>query len=270
MKYELQYSFKNVDIFQTYIMNLKCYFENCSNRIDYYCSCKPTYTFICSSHILQHFKEVEPSSHTIKNAYQKYDNKKKQALLNIYGKAIENLSKVQSSIVETLDSLIKAQSEFKKSTEDFFKLQRKEIQSIFDNLFCQENEIIVPELIDNKGFAFEEFAYYNESLIERFSTFGRTNLEFLEKFTGFYKGHLEFNKDNILDFKGNANLNKHLYFFKPGTKTLVKFDVNTLTNSEFEVNVNETQSSLGAACEIPGNKFFHYGGYSPYNKLDKS
>lgn len=34
---------------------------------------------------------------------------------------------------------------------------------------------------------------------------------------------------------------------------------------KFQVNANENQSRIGAACQLPGNKFFHYGGCSPYN-----
>ncbi|OMJ65133.1 hypothetical protein SteCoe_39150 [Stentor coeruleus] len=59
-------------------------------------------------------------------------------------------------------------------------------------------------------------------------------------------------------------MDKNLYFFKTGTKLFVEFNVDTLSLTEFEANVNEMQGSLAAVCQLPGYKVFHAGGYNPH------
>ncbi|OMJ65007.1 hypothetical protein SteCoe_39865 [Stentor coeruleus] len=167
--------------------------------------------------------------------------------------------------MQIISSTIQELLNLKDATDKFFRSQREEIKLKIENLIKQNTEIVVPELIETKSFLYEEFIVYNNSLIDQIDSYYKKVIDFSTNFSKFYKPYHEFNEDQMLDFKGNANMDNNLYFFRTGTKNLVKFDVTLLSLTEIQANINENQGSLGAACQLPGNKFFHYGGFDPYN-----
>lgn len=245
-------------------MNLKCYAENCLNKLKFYCSCKKNYVFSCSEHINQHADEGEKSQHCIKAMYQKFNSNKKTFLIDTYQRISETLLNTQSSIIISINSLSQALAEFKIKTEKFFREQRVEIEKIIDSLKIKDRELIVPELIEINSFLYEEMQTYYELLSPKFESLCKNTIKDTSNFSEFYKNYNEFYDDNIFDYKGNANLDKNLYFFKTGTRLFVEFNVNTLSSTEFEANVNEAQGSLAVVCQLPGYKIFHVGGYQPH------
>ncbi|OMJ65048.1 hypothetical protein SteCoe_39598 [Stentor coeruleus] len=106
-------------------------------------------------------------------------------------------------------------------------------------------------------------AHY-ELLFKKFESFCQNIIKDISNFSESYKDYNEFYGDEQLDYKGNANMDRNLYFFKAGTKLFVEFNVDTLSLTEFEANVNEIQGSCAAVCQLPGNKVFHAGGHNPH------
>ncbi|OMJ66875.1 hypothetical protein SteCoe_36139 [Stentor coeruleus] len=244
-------------------MNFKCFAENCSNPLKYYCSCQKDYVFSCPEHINQHTDEGDVSLHCIKVMYKCIDSEKKNILINAYQKVSEALLKSQNSIIISINSLVQTLADFKKNTELFFRDQRVGVGKIIDSIKLEDKELIIPELSERKKILHEELQAYYDLLDKKIESFCKSTKQELSLLSELNKDYNEFYDDKIFDFKGNANLDKNLYFFKTGTKLFAEFNVINQYITQFEVNVDEAQGCLGAVCQLPGYKIFHAGGYNP-------
>lgn len=164
------------------------------------------------------------------------------------------------SIIQTA---IKCLRSFDLNIETYFKLQISELEKMIAKSTSYNKEINILSYIKNPlcDSSFQHHIlkiknkiyglYYNINMVSN------KIIGYLPKFKDYYK-------KNILDFNGNANLDKHLYYFKAGTKTFVQFDLDELLEKTCNINANENQGSLAAACQVPSNKLFYYGGYCPH------
>ncbi|OMJ92625.1 hypothetical protein SteCoe_4635 [Stentor coeruleus] len=242
-------------------MDFKCFAENCSNKLKFYCSCKENLIFSCLAHIGQHADEDDESKHVLKAIYKTTDHDRKQYLIGKCEKISEILIKTQSLINQNIISMIESLTALKDATEKYYQNQRNEIQNIIEDLSQNNREVVVPGY-KASDYCLEEIAYYNDNLSLKTNNLDKKLKADLTRFQELYKVS-KFFSINWLDYKSNANLDQNLYFFRKGTKTFVEFDITTNSLSQFEANIQENQGGLPAVCQIPEGKIFYYGGIDP-------
>ncbi|OMJ80768.1 hypothetical protein SteCoe_18927 [Stentor coeruleus] len=241
-------------------MDLKCFVENCQNQLKFYCTCKENYIFSCLAHVGIHADEGDGSKHNFKVTHQELSDERKQYLLDLYKRISESIQTTHTSIMESISGTIKTLIDFKDSSEKFFRNEREEIQKIMEELIKSNKELIVPG-INISNFVFGELLSYNESLIIKFNDIYKKFNQDINSFSELYKKHDEFYENKLADYKNIPNLDKNLYFFRINTKIFVEFNVEKLSLSEYNINVEENQGSLAEVCQIPGDKLFYYGSY---------
>lgn len=248
-------------------MSFKCFAENCTTQPVCYCDCIENFSFMCQNHFFVHINENEKLKHPIQVIYSKIDPETKDIKLKEFSDLIETMKIIESNIHNSLSGIINALNNLQTECIKYFREQRLVINQTMESLEKEDKEIIVSGY-QTQSFAFENYAAHLSSVNSDIQSLCDTITECIGKREKKFKCHKEFYNFDEINYYNNGALDEHLYCFQIGTKNLIEF--NTLTNLKrtIQVNVNENQGSLAPTCQIPGNKLFYSGGYSPH--LDTS
>lgn len=238
------------------MLSFSCSIEGCKGNPTSFCSCVPGFKFLCNSHIEKHFED-RSVEHSIRPMYRKIDPltrnqeiKKYNDLIFYIKKSDENSAKLVSSYVQ---SISKAQQSYSK----YFRENSESVKKVLENLQRTDKELIVPG-IETEMFNDKALMKHFDEILNNITLACEKSIKKFETVMRVFKGFKEYYKTP------NYDPDENLHFFKPGTKTLIKFDLKTLETSEHPVDVESNQGSLAGICQTDERTLFVYGSYSPY------
>ncbi|OMJ69902.1 hypothetical protein SteCoe_32248 [Stentor coeruleus] len=251
-------------------MNFTCHQPDCSTSPTLYCNCNNHNTYSCPSHVLQHFESDETCKHAAMPMYKKVNPEAKQLEVENLKSLKESLEKSNEYTSEFLKRMIETLNSLLLNVTKYYEEVKIVVCEKLETAENKEKDLIVPGFAD-KVFHPDEFNAYLEKIPKLFTIILNDSVQGAIEIEKSLKGEQEFYdkiKTDELDFRSNANLDQSLYFFKAGTKVFIEVNIDDFTIKETLVNVLENQGSLAGICQIPDNKVFISGGYSPH--LDSS
>lgn len=247
-------------------MSFSCHQTDCSAPPSLYCNCNNQNTYSCPSHVINHFESDESCKHAAMPMYKKVNPEAKQLEILKLKSLKESLEKSNKYTSEFIKQMIEALNNLLSNVTNYYEKARIVVDEKLETAENKEKVLIVPGFAD-KVFHADEFNAYLEEIPKKFTGVLSSSVEGAEGIGKNLKEEQEF-YDNVdvdeFDFRSNANLDQKLYFFRAGTKIFIEVSVDDFTIKETLVNVLENQGSLAGICQIPDNKAFISGGYSPH------
>jgi hypothetical protein len=234
-----------------------CFYAGCKQQAVCYCACKEGFVVACEMHGSTHLEENLNGVHSMKQMYRKVDGLTKNSQIKQLNDTMFYMRKTEENIGITVTQTIAAINRMQSMYQKYFKEKLDGLRKLLETLTKTEKELALP--------GFENWKSTTRTLMKHSDDVAVKIASASEKsITEFEKVLLLFQETTMRIDTAQKGTTNELYFFKPGTRTLCKYETETNELLESEINTETEQGSLAAICQVDGNKLFTSGGYGPY------
>ncbi|OMJ82029.1 hypothetical protein SteCoe_17416 [Stentor coeruleus] len=240
-------------------MELKCLSPCCKKYPSLYCYCTEEPQTLCNKHIIEHKDSSPHLFHNIKTIYRVIPIHKRFSMITYLQEEIISLKQKQKSFMSELQkvqvmintisiTVLQNINNKIRMCHSLLKnvLHVKKINTLYRRINSSDKNVNVKDL------RFEIMKKFDAIKGKNWKIIYDDIKNFVDMTQNFNYCRSDLKQENIDDC---------VYFFKPGTTTLLEFDVKGCNTKSFNLTFNENQGYLAGICKIPGNKLFITGGY---------
>lgn len=240
-------------------MELKCLSRSCKKYPSLYCYCTEVPQTLCNKHVIEHTDSSPHLCHNIKTIYKIIPphkrftmavylqeeiislKQKQKNFMSEFQKVQTMINTISMTIIHNINSKIRMCHNLLKTV-----LHAKKVNTKYRRINSSDKNVNIKDL------KFEIMKQFDMSKSRNWKIIYDDIKNFVDMTENFNYCRSDVKQEEIDDC---------VYFFKPGTTTLLEIDVVSSNTKIFNLNVYEKQGYLAGICKVPGNKLFVTGGY---------
>ncbi|OMJ71598.1 hypothetical protein SteCoe_30146 [Stentor coeruleus] len=225
---------------------MPCSYGSCSERPDFYCTCKGYRIEVCKGHSGEHC--AEPGQHKLSKLYSLIEENQKGILLEIMSQKLTSFIDLKSKVLSITNNLVKYIYQQGQKSLDLIQEAQNELYQHIKSLNIS-NEIL--QTTYENLMKLEGLEFILDTALLDYSSIS-TEIE------NFYsKNFLSSIKIQHPDTKNYTTI---ISYFARNSKNLITFNVATSNYESVIIDIEKPMGNCAGWCLLPEKKVFYYGG----------